>query len=195
MKRVLSIVFFMFFCSNINAQNDAVVGGVEKNIVGIQAGFFGVDIYDEFKLTNIISLRADFSLYGGIFYDDMQEFITPLEYISEHKITLTPILNLQPKIYYNIKGRAKRGRNIRNNGSNYFSLNIKYVPNWFVISSKNVTPVTQLYFVPTFGIRRNFAKNFNYEFKVGLGGGVAYLKNQNITSQFFELSFKIGYDF
>ncbi len=196
MKRFFLIGIFVIFCSNLKAQNETIIGSVEKNITGVQAGFFGIDIYDEFKFTSIISLRADFSLYGGIFYNsNAEDFITLLEFINENKIVLTPVINLQPKVYYNIKSRAKRGKNIRNNGSNYFSLNVKYVPNWFVIASENITPITQLYFVPTFGIRRNFAKNFNYEFKAGLGGGVAYLKNQTVATEFFELSFKIGYDF
>ncbi len=195
MKRILFVAIFAFSCWTSKAQNTTIAEGVEKNVMGFQAGFFGFDAYNEFKLTSIIALRADLSLYGGIFYENTDDFITPIDYFNENSIALTPIINLQPKVYYNIKGRAKRGKNIRNNGSNYFSLNIKYVPNWFVISERNITPITQLYFVPTFGIRRNFAKNFNYEFKAGLGGGVAYLKNQTIGLEFFELSFKIGYDF
>ena len=194
MKRnIFFVIFFLSFLVS-NAQEEFIRNGVEKNIAGIQAGFFGVDVYNEFKLSKIMSLRADFSLYGGIFYDDSGANLEPFNSEGSN-ITLTPIINLQHKVYYNIIGRAKRGKNIKNNGSNYFSFNVKYVPNWFVISKKDITPVTQLYFVPTFGIRRSFEDKFNYEFKAGLGGGVAYIKDRDLGVFFLELSFKIGYDF
>lgn len=195
MNTILRTLLLTFFTTLLQAQELPAEGSVQKNVTGVQAGFFGVNVYNEFRLTSILALRADIDLYGGISYDNGKNTITPFHFISDGKLVLTPIINLQPKVYYNIKGRAHRGKNIHNNGSNYFSLNLKYVPNWFVISNEKVTPLTQFYVVPTFGIRRNFAKNFNYEFKTGLGGGVAYIDNREYGMPFFELSFKIGYDF
>ncbi|MDO5106375.1 hypothetical protein [Capnocytophaga sp.] len=195
MNQVIRTLLLTFFVGLLQAQELPAEGSVQKNVTGIQAGFFGVNAYNEFRLTSILALRADIDLYAGIFYDNNNNAVSPVELFDGGKWVLTPIITLQPKVYYNIKGRAHRGKNIRNNGSNYFSFNLKYVPNWFVISNKKVTPLTQFYVVPTFGIRRNFAQHFNYEFKAGLGGGVAYLDDREYGTPFFELSFKIGYDF
>ena len=48
--------------------------------------------------------------------------------------------------------------------------------------------------IPTWGLRRNFAQKFNYEFKAGLGIGKILQKGYD-TQIVPELSFKIGYDF
>ncbi|MHA6697084.1 hypothetical protein [Chryseobacterium sp. A301] len=50
--------------------------------------------------------------------------------------------------------------------------------------------------VPSYGIRREFGTNFNYEFKVGFGYG--FLLNSGFSSTsgaMANLSFKVGYDF
>lgn len=199
MKRILTTLFLVFYYQFTNAQNQdsQQYKSVTKNIAGIQAGFFGVDIYNEYKLFNIISLRTDFSLYSGIDYEE--RFLEDGEFsylFDPNKVVFTPIINIQPKVYYNLTRRVRKGKNIHNNGANYFSLNFKYIPNWFVITKSDTQPITQFYVVPTFGIRRNFAEKFNYEFKAGLGGGTAFhSKDKTVGSAFLELSFKLGYDF
>ena len=105
-------------------------------------------------------------------------------------------MTLQPKFYYNIGRRAEKGKNTKNNGANYLGLQVRYIPNWFVISNtENVSLSNQINFIPTFGIRRNFSENFNYEFKAGLGYGTTFGEKFNNSGAVLDLSIKVGYDF
>jgi len=51
-----------------------------------------------------------------------------------------------------------------------------------------------IYVAPTWGFRRNFARNFNYEFQVGMGVG-KILRDDYPLQAVPNLSFRIGYDF
>jgi hypothetical protein len=66
---------------------------------------------------------------------------------------------------------------------------------FFVISNVDgikVNPMISV--VPTYGFRRNFSSNFNYEFQAGIGLG-KILKPDYDLQTVLNLSFKVGYDF
>ena len=169
------------FCSK--AQNSTV----EKNITGAQIGLFGLDFYNETRLADKIALRAEASLFPAIWGGDLY---------GKTGFAFYPALTLQPKFYYNIGRRAEKGKNTKNNGANYLGLQVRYIPNWFVISNtENVSLSNQINFIPTFGIRRNFSENFNYEFKAGLGYGTTFGEKFNNSGAVLDLSIKVGYDF
>lgn len=180
------IIFTLILLSNFsNAQTTN--SNIEKSVTGIQAGFLGVDLYNESKIAENFVLRSEINLYAGIWGGSMYE---------KTGFILYPSLNLQPKFYYNIDKRAKKRKNIKNNGANYISLQTRYTPNWFAISNyDNINLSNQISFVPTFGIRRNFGGNFNYEFKVGYGYGFSFGEKKNTSGGYFDLGFKVGYDF
>ena len=160
---------------------------VEKSIFGVQIGFFGLDFYNEARLTDKLALRSEISLYSEVWGGDMY---------SETGFMIFPILSIQPKFYYNIERRAEKGRNTKNNSANYFGLKIKFAPDLFVISNNdNMFIYNQIHFVPNFGIRRNFGEKFNYEFNIGLGYGTTIGYTYNARGLVFDLGFKIGYDF
>ena len=159
---------------------------VEKSVTGIQIGFFGAEFYNEARLSEKFTLRSQLELYPSIWGGDMY---------SKTGFALAPAISLTPKFYYNLQKRKDSGKNISNNSGNYISLKVEYIPNWFVISNtKDITVSETISLVPTWGLRRNFAKNFNYEFKAGLGIG-KILKKGYATQVVPDLSFKIGYDF
>jgi len=159
---------------------------VQKSVTGLQIGFFGLDAYNELRVSDEIALRTQFSLNPSIWGGDMY---------SKTNFAFTPSISLAPKYYYNLAKRNEKGKNTTNNSANYISLKIEYFPDWFVISStKDLMVNDAIYFVPNYGFRRNFAENFNYEFRVGVGIG-KILKSNYTTQVTPELSFKIGYDF
>lgn len=179
MKKVLFIIGVILITNFSYAQNS----GVEKSITGLQIGILGTSIYNEYKLTNRIALRSDVGLILGF----------SLGSRSPKSYNLVPYIGVQPKYYFNIKERGEKEKNIKNNSANYFSLQLDYLPNLFIISNKkNQSIENQIHMIPTFGIRRNFAENFNYEFKVGFG--IAYSLDNETTSGMPNLSFKVGYD-
>lgn len=159
---------------------------IQKSVTGLQVGLFGADLYNEFKISNEIALRSQFSLNPSIWGGDLY---------SKTSFALSPSISLMPKYYYNIKKRSEKEKNTDNNSANYLSLKIEYFPDWFVISNASDISVNDaIYFTPNYGFRRSFAKQFNYEFRAGLGIG-KILKSNYQTQLRPELSFKVGYDF
>ncbi len=182
MKKVLFTIVFILTLKIGYSQN------VEKSVTGVQFGLFGLELYNESRIGEKLALRSQLALnpiafWGGDFY-------------RKSGYAIAPSISLQPKYYYNINKRSAKGKNIKNNGANYISIQTLYFPKWFAISNyDNVTVANQIYFIPTFGIRRNFGGNFNYEFKVGYGYGFSFGEKINSSGGVPNLGFKIGYDF
>lgn len=184
MKRLLILsALFCAFLKPVKSQDS----GLEKSIFGIQTGFIGVDIYNEYKLSDRIVLRSEASLFagfrGGIIY-------------SKNEFAMFPGVTIQPKYYYNLKKRIGKGKNIKNNAADYFSMQFRYFPNWFVISnSEDISVINQMSIIPTIGVRRNFFTNFNFEAKIGYGYYFSLEKQYEFSGLNFDLGVKLGYDF
>ena len=181
MKKLLFTIIFCGVTIFAQAQNKSV----EKSIYGVQIGL-GVWGYNESRLTNQIALRSELGFYGGYSKSLYYEIWA-----------ITPVITLEPRWYYNLDKRSKKGYDISDNSGNFLSLNMTYVPDWFSISNYgNVSAINQFLLVPTWGIRRNIGKNFNYETGIGLGYNF-YLDN-NIRSKgetYLNLHLRIGYKF
>ena len=135
-----------------------------------------------------IELGLDSGIIGNSIYD-------------ETNFLMTPVLTLEPKWYYNLNKRVANARDINNNSGNFFSIKLSYNPDWFVISSsKNIDLLKQFSIIPSWGIRRNLGKHFNYE--TGFGIGYRYIFNEhdgtknNISNETaINLHLRIGYQF
>ena len=186
MKKLALTFSFLTVANFANAQTESGQT-VEKSVTGAQIGLFGLDLYNESRLADKFALRSELSLFPAIWGGDMY---------PKTGFAFYPGITLQPKYYYNIAKRAENGKNIKNNSANYFGLQVRYVPNWFVISNyDDIQNNSSLNFIPTYGFRRNFAENFNYEFRGGLGYGTTLGLDKNTSGLSLDLSFKIGYDF
>lgn len=182
MKSKISIALLLIV-AHISAQQNT---RLEQSVTGLQIGFFGAEVYNEARLSDQVSLRSQLSflpsIWGGDFY-------------SKTGFALAPALSLTPKYYYNLTKRAEKGKNTKNNAANYIAAELQYVPNWFVISNvEGVQVHPSLSIIPHYGFRRNFATDFNYEFKAGVGIGTILKKGYGLQVP-IELSFKVGYDF
>ncbi|MET7038513.1 hypothetical protein [Elizabethkingia miricola] len=183
LKRIILSVMFSFlgFISFSQLREAKAM----KNLAGVQLGFTNSGIYDELRITNDFVLRGDFmfnsALWGGSFY-------------PKTGFVLYPTIGIASKYYYNFNRRLDKGKNIHNNSANYMAVDFSYTPNWFIISKeKNIEVSNFITIIPSYGIRRNFAQNFNYEAKFGLGYG----KNLDTreSSTVLQLGISIGYDF
>jgi len=186
MKKIITFIFLSLsiFC---NGQNVSV----EKTVFGIQTGFLGIWVHNESKLSNTIALRSEVGLdsgfWGGDFYDGTG-------------FLLTPVLTLEPRFYYNLNKRNSRSKDTRNNSGTFISLKTSYHPDWFVISNyKDVNIITDISFIPTWGIRRNIGTHFNYETGFGIGYRYFFAKNagyySNESDVAANLHVRIGYVF
>lgn len=164
---------------------------VEKSIYGIQTGFLGIWAHNESKLTNSITLRTeigfDSGIWGGSFYD-------------ETGFLMTPVITLEPRLYYNLNKRVKKSRRIDGNSGNFISLKTSYHPDWFVISNtENISAISDISIIPTWGIRRNIGKHFTYETGIGIGYRYVFAKQagyrENESEATANLHLRIGYRF
>jgi hypothetical protein len=187
MKKIL---FTMALCG-MTLIAKSQTASVEKSTYGIQTGFLGLWAHNESKLTNSIALRTeigfDSGIWGGSFYDGTG-------------FLMTPVITLEPRLYYNLNKRVKKSRRIDGNSGNFISLKTSYHPDWFVISNTdNVSIISDISIVPTWGIRRNIGKHFTYETGIGIGYRYIFAKQAGFSENEGEatanLHLRIGYRF
>lgn len=111
---------------------------------------------------------------------------------------MTPVITLEPRLYYNLNKRVKKSRSIDGNSGNFISLKTSYHPDWFIISSSDdVHVISDILIVPTWGIRRNLGKHFSYEAGIGIGY-VYYFSNKYVADEgevAGNLHLRVGYRF
>lgn len=164
-KNILIFVFFLTF--TVSAQQKA---SLEKSIYSFQigtAGQLGAWFQNETRLLDNFALRTELGLYTGI--------------IVGNGFFIAPELNLEPRWYYNLEKRAKRGKNISNNSANFLTIKTGLRSNIFeILHDRGKSAENSISFVPKWGIRRNLGKYFNYEAGIGVGY-LTFFKQQYFT--------------
>lgn len=188
MKKLLTIAMITVCCFFSNSQTKKEVPSVEKSIFGVQAGLLGANVYNESRLADKWSLRSEIGVLGGYSYSSSR-----LE--KKSRLHFFPTLSVEPRYYYNLERRQRLNKKTANNSGNYVGFNLGYLPDWFVISNYkyDVSNSNSMFFIPSWGLRRTFAKNFEYEFKMGYGYSINLDSNKGVG--FLDLGFNIGYRF
>lgn len=168
---------------------------VTKNLYGIQLGLVSASFQYETKLQRKIALHTEIGL-------DLITATKSYDYssIKDEKATLiSPYINVEPRWYYSLDRRERLKRNTANNSANYISLKTDYHFNRSPLSNNgNFDVPSTIQIIPKYGIRRSFAKNFNYEFSFGIGyqynvDGEKY--NFRNDDAVIDLQARIGYNF
>ena len=161
--------------------------GVEKSIFSLQTGLLGVWANNENRLSNEIALKSEIGLDASLFDG---------YYLDKTGYVFVPVIRLEPRWYYNIGKRAKSGKSIKNNSSNFLALNISYHPGLFIISNYNYPKINEISFIPKWGIKRSIGENFILETGIGLGYSKVFEpyfeNNRNII---LDLHLRFGYTF
>ena len=92
----------MAFNLNVNAQEVSV----EKSIFSVQAGFgtqTGIWFNNESRLSNKFVLRSEIGL---------EHDFTVGDHYDGAGFILQPVLTIEPRFYYNLKKRNRKGRKI-----------------------------------------------------------------------------------
>lgn len=185
-KVLLSLIIGLLYFT-VNSQT----ASVEKSTYGIQTGLLGIWVHNELKLTNQIALRTEIGFDSGLWGGDLYD---------KSGFVITPVLTIEPKWYYNLNKRESKSRRIDGNSGNFISLKASHHPDWFVISNyDNISIVSEISIIPTWGIRRNIGKHFNYETGIGIGyrhifaKQAGYLEDKSETV--INLHLRIGYRF
>ncbi|HSI68926.1 MAG TPA: hypothetical protein VK941_01750 [Gillisia sp.] len=165
--------------------------GVESSIYGMQTGFLGAWVYNELRLSNEIALRTEVGLDAGIFKNSFRNRVG---------FVLIPVINLEPRWYYNLNRRTDKSKMTANNTGNFLSLKGSFNPNLFAISDREVgNVIPSLALIPTWGIRRHIGSHFNYETGIGFGyqhifaKSVGYLEDRGEFA--INLHLRLGYSF
>lgn len=187
MKKKLLLLALLGLAKLTNAQE----AKVEKSVFGVQTGVLGLWVNNESRLGNKFVLRSEIGFDAGFWANS---------FYDESGYLIAPVFIVEPKYYYNLAKRLEKGRNISDNGANYLSIKTSYHPDWFVVSNyKDLSVISDISIVPSWGIRRNLGKHFNYELGLGLGvryifaERAGYLKDEIWVAS--NTSFKIGYKF
>ena len=165
---------------------------VEKSTFGLQTGVLGIWAYNEAKLSNTIALRTelgfDFGIWETTYYDDY-----------DSPFLLTPVIVVEPRFYYNLKKRSKNSKRIDGNSGNFIALKTSYHPEWALFNSDDAPVVSDFSIIPTWGIRRNLGKHFNYEAGLGAGFSYTFAKRagylENKSEMELNMHLRIGYRF
>ncbi len=187
MKQTLLTLAIISLALSVKSQN----ASVEKSIYGIQTGLFGIWVHNEIRVTNQIALRNeigfDSGIWGGDFYD-------------KTGFLMTPVITTEPRWYYNLNRRDLQSKRIDGNSANFIALKTSYHPDWFVISNyDNINIISDISIAPTWGIKRNIGKYFNYETGIGIGYRYIFAKQagylENESELAFNLHLRFGYRF
>lgn len=163
---------------------------VEKSVFGIQTGVLGSWIHHEAKLSNQFALRSELGIDVG-YYEN--RIFNKSGFIGGIAITI------EPRWYYNLNKRNAKGKRTDSNSGNFISLKTTFHPDIILFSTDdNVNLISDFSIVPTWGIRRNIGKHFNYEVGIGIGY-IDYIDEANtIYDQpdvAVNLHLRIGYRF
>lgn len=188
MKKIFTSLFILCLSTNLFAQDPQ---GVEKSIFNVQEGILGIYINNESRLAERFTLRSEIGLEAGFFFES----------VNYNTFFMAPVINIEPRFYYNINKRARKDKRTANNSANFITTNIKFAPDAFVISNnQNIKVFNQIAFIPKWGIRRSIgSSNFNYELGAGLGYNYVFRKNEGYSKDLkqavLDLHVRIGYTF
>jgi len=187
----LGLVLISFLAK---AQEEA---SVEKNLYGAQLGLPSTGFYYETQLQRKITLRTEIGL---AFAFSTKDYADPA--IEDQTSTLVvPYLTLEPRWYYGLDRRKRHGKKTYNNSSNYVSLATSYISaKTPIINNGDFDVVSAITIIPKYGIRRAFAKHFNYEFSAGVGYQYNIFSSSNGCNcdhnlTIVDVQARIGYDF
>jgi hypothetical protein len=170
---------------------------VEKKLYGAYFGLLSSGFQYETRLDRKLTLMSELGLILGM---STREFDNP-EIKDQTTTIFAPYISVESRCYYGLDRRNRLGRNIKNNSSNYFSLFTSYFSTKTpVIKNGDFDITPAIFLVPKYGIRRSFAKNFNYEFSGGYGLQYNIFSKSSVynCSHFtttLDLQARIGYNF
>ena len=190
MKKHLLFILSILAISYSNAQDTQKnSASVEESLVGVQLGIIGISGFYEAKLADNWTLRGELGLSGNL----------TIVVGGDNDFYAQPEIAFSPRYYYNLKRRAKQGKNIANNSANFLSLDNSYRADWFSLFNDNERNVTQsISSNLLWGLRRSYGKHFHLEFAAGLGyykeiDLKPYMKDD--SGVYPALDFRIGYQF
>jgi len=200
--KLLTALLLSMYCFTTQAQTTEAAtletATVEKSMFNVQAGLIGVWVSHEARLSNRWALHSEvgFDLWTYKTYENYS--------LGQEKkgSFLAPNITIEPRWYYNIEKRGRKGKYTGHNSANFATISFRYFPDAFTIGSHPdyISIPNQISITPKWGIRRSIAQsNFNYELAIGVGYlGYLSKEHRNINENsdvYLDLHARIGYTF
>ncbi|WP_374401044.1 hypothetical protein [Flavobacterium sp.] len=186
MKRLFLLGLVLFSISGFSQDSLRV----EKSIFGIQTGLLGFWAHNEARLSDEIALRTELGFDLGVAKSSLQD---------KDIVVLIPSIRLEPRWYYNLENRVKKGKSIAKNSANFFALNTTWNPDFFYITNENkdnFNVISTLAIIPKWGLKRTYGSHFTFETGFGLGYFFYLEEYNNETGNVgVDLHLRIGYTF
>lgn len=187
-------IFTLLFTTSLFAQEKAT------DLISAHINVLGVGVNYERAITDKITIlgNANYSIIG--LSGNRDNFDTDS----------TVKLGLEGRYYYNFDRRISKGKSTINNSANFVGLKFDYFTDWLSTYQGMGKDDDFAKLTVNYGIKRNFAKNFFYEFNFGAGflidtyypyrvsvNGSDWIYSDKETEIIFipELGFKVGYNF
>ena len=160
-KKIASLLLMGTFYTQAQEQVQIQTARVEKSVFSVQTGLIGVWANNEARLSNHFALRSEIGL---------ELYTLTFKYSDNTETVFAPVISVEPKYYYNLEKRVRKGRSINNNSGNSISLKLHYNPDWFLLAKdSDIKMASQIAILPKWGIRRVYGKHFTFEAGVGIG--------------------------
>ena len=178
-------------------------------------------LFAQEKATDLISAHINVLGVGANYEKAITDKITILGNVNYSTINFsgtgdgldmdfTVKLGLEGRYYYNFDRRISKGKSTLNNSANFIGLKFDYYTDWLSTYQGMGKDDDFAKLVVNYGIKRNFATKFFYEFNFGAGilidtyypfktsvNGSNWIYSDKETNIDFipELGFKVGYNF
>ncbi len=135
------------------------------------------------------ALGGDFSIVGhaGIEANLWLDFIEM--FAGDNSYNLNPAISIEPRYYYNMARRLRRGKDAGGLSADFISLETKYI--FESIVPKNEGAYYPIVISPTWGLRRVWRDKWLLEFNAGLN----FYRDKDDTSCGPRLNLKFGFKF
>jgi hypothetical protein len=201
MKKILSITAIVLITNQAIAQTAEVqkVHSIKLALPGLSYGY-------ERPVSPRTVINYEFMLAGTIgysssgFYSYNGASNNPYLDLFDHKEhwlwSISPILIIEPRYYYNYMKRQRKEKRVINNAANYLAISAIFQPG-ITIAKKNDPETDSLFaIIPKWGMRRALGKHFIFELTTGAGIAIGLGANAGEKSIVLGLTdLKIGYSF
>jgi len=191
-----SLLLLLLFFSVCNAQV------VDKYISGVQTGALGIWWHNESRLAPRWAFRTEIGYAAPTYERNLYRAEATGKYKYFYPV-FQPVLSLEPRLYYNSGKRQGNSKNTFHNSGNYVAFAFQYYPKFLAYSplgdSSEILafdakePNGGVFFIPTWGIRRNISYRWNFE--LGAGFGIDLMEVFGLRSQTFKEIARVGNDF
>jgi hypothetical protein len=182
-NRSISICLFLFFIIwSLQAQE---VGKSVTNTSSIKMGILGFGYSQEYAIGKICTFNLELGFLTGSAAYKSGTIGNGWDW------SLPLAVRVEPRVYYNFVRRSAKGKEVRNNAANFFSLAVSYSSD---VALGNLQANPQISIAPHWGFRRLLSTRFYFE--PSFGYGIVYVLSPNLSEGWTDqiaLNLKVGF--